>query len=281
MRIVDVLLGALAQALPDRIPAASQGTMNNVAMGRHGADARWDYYETIGGGTGAPRAWAGVSGVHSHMTNTLNTPIESLETHYPLRIRRYELRRGSGGAGHFDGGDGIVREFEFLERRLGDVADRTTQRAVRGVLRAATPVQPGSNVLNGRALAPKVAFEVVAGDVLTVTTPGGGGWGTPECVAPTNAPIPAPRGPRGEIVRGPRSSVARGHPKLKRTNPGPWNCAPSDKPRPCDFEVVHRVAQVRARARQSSRDRCPRRASSKRRAGYSTHVSSASRLPRR
>jgi N-methylhydantoinase B len=176
MRIVDTLFGALAVALPDRIAAASQGTMNNVAMGRHSAAARWDYYETIGGGTGAYAGGRGASGVQSHMTNTLNTPIESLETHYPLRIVRYELRRHSGGAGRFDGGDGIVRAFEFLESASVTLL---TERRARGPwgLAGGDPGQAGSNMLNDRVLPPKVAIDVVPGDVLTVATPGGGGWG--------------------------------------------------------------------------------------------------------
>ena len=178
MRIVDVLLGALAKALPERIPAASQGTMNNVAMGRHGDAARWDYYETIGGGTGAHARGDGVSGVHSHMTNTLNTPIESLESHYPLLIRRYELRRGSGGRGFFTGGDGIVREFEFLEPAAVTLLTERRSRAPWG-LAGGHPGECGNNVLNGTALPSKAAFDVVPGDVLTVMTPGGGGWGRP------------------------------------------------------------------------------------------------------
>ncbi len=178
MRIVDVLLGALAEALPDRIPAASQGTMNNVAMGRHGDAVRWDYYETIGGGTGAHPAGAGISGVHSHMTNTLNTPIESLETHYPLRVKRYQLRQNSGGAGRFAGGDGIIRELEFLEPAEVTLL---TERRTRGPwgLAGGSPGSPGSNVLNGAMVSSKAAFDVRPGDVLTITTPGGGGWGTP------------------------------------------------------------------------------------------------------
>ncbi len=179
MRIVDVLLGALAAALPDRIPAASQGTMNNVAMGRHGDEERWDYYETIGGGTGAHAGGAGVSAVHSHMTNTLNTPIESLETHYPLRIRRYELRRNSGGAGRFCGGDGIVREFEFLSPTAVTLLTERRRLAPWG-LAGGAPGATGSNLLNGEPVAPKVAFDAGPGDVLTVTTPGGGGWGKPD-----------------------------------------------------------------------------------------------------
>ncbi len=181
MRIVDVLLGALAQALPHRIPAASQGTMNNVAMGRHAGDVRWDYYETIGGGTGAHASGAGVGAIHSHMTNTLNTPIESLETHYPLRIRRYEIRSGSGGAGRFAGGEGIVREFEFLEPT--DVT-LLTERRSRGPwgLDGGGAGACGINLLNGEALEAKQALRLKAGDVLTIATPGGGGWGAP---APT------------------------------------------------------------------------------------------------
>jgi N-methylhydantoinase B/oxoprolinase/acetone carboxylase alpha subunit len=115
-RIVDVLLGALAKALPGRIPAASQGTMNNVAFGGYdpARDRHFAYYETIGGGMGAGAAAAGLSGVHTHMTNSLNTPVEALENYLPLRIRRYGLRRGSGGRGRRRGGEGIVREYEFL-----------------------------------------------------------------------------------------------------------------------------------------------------------------------
>jgi N-methylhydantoinase B len=150
--------------------------MNNVAMGRHDGPTRWDYYETIGGGTGAHPRGAGISGVHSHMTNTLNTPVESLETHYPLRVRRYELRRNSGGTGRFPGGDGIVRELEFLE-----AAEVTllTERRVRGPwgLAGGRDGAAGLNALNGNPLPSKVALDVRAGDVLTLSTPGGGGWG--------------------------------------------------------------------------------------------------------
>jgi len=176
MRIVDALLGALAVALPGRIPAASQGTMNNVAMGRHGGSVRWDYYETIGGGTGAHAGGPGVAGVHSHMTNTLNTPIESLESHYPLRIRRYELRRNSGGTGRFGGGDGIIREFEFLESTSVTLLTERRRRGPWG-LAGGGPGSPGSNLLNGVPLPSKTAFEVRPGDILTITTPSGGGWG--------------------------------------------------------------------------------------------------------
>jgi N-methylhydantoinase B len=176
MRIVDFVLGALAQALPQRIPAASQGTMNNVAMGRHGADERWDYYETIAGGSGAWAHGNGASAIQTHMTNTLNTPIESLETHYPLRVLRYGLRGASGGTGRFDGGDGVVREFEFLEPTSVTLLTERRNRGPWGVA-GGGPGQPGVNLLNGKVLPAKVALEAQAGDVLTVLTPGGGGWG--------------------------------------------------------------------------------------------------------
>jgi N-methylhydantoinase B len=178
MRIVDVLLGALAAALPDRIPAASQGTMNNLAMGRHSDASRWDYYETIGGGTGAHPSGAGVSAVHSHMTNTLNTPVESLETHYPLRVTRYEVRRNSGGSGRFPGGDGIVRELVFLEPAEVTLLTERRTRAPWG-LAGGGDGERGSNELNGIELPAKVALDVREGDVLTIATPGGGGWGKP------------------------------------------------------------------------------------------------------
>ena len=115
-RITDVLLTAMAQALPDLIPAASQGTMNNLLIGGHDLERErpFVYYETIGGGMGGRPTKDGISGIHTHMTNTMNTPIEALEFAFPLRLRRYALRRGSGGDGHHKGGDGLVRDVEFL-----------------------------------------------------------------------------------------------------------------------------------------------------------------------
>src|SRR5262249_45293335 len=112
-RIVDVLLRALARALPDRIPAASAGSMSNVAIGGHADERPFAYYETIAGGAGAGPHGRGLSGVHTHMTNTMNTPIEALEAYYPLRVRRYAVRRGTGGAGRHPGGEGVIREIEF------------------------------------------------------------------------------------------------------------------------------------------------------------------------
>jgi N-methylhydantoinase B len=176
-RVVDVLLGALARALPQRIPAASHGSMNNLAMGALLADSgRWDYYETIGGGMGASARGDGISAVQTHMTNTLNTPVESLESHYPLRVKRYGVRRGSGGNGLQRGGDGIVREIEFLQPAT--VTLLTERRASRPWgLHGGAPGEVGKNTLNGQPLTAKVTFQVQPQDVLTVETPGGGGWG--------------------------------------------------------------------------------------------------------
>ncbi len=177
-RIVDVLLGALAEALPGRIPAASHGSMNNVAMGSSGerGEPRWDYYETIGGGMGAGPSCDGLSAVQTHMTNTLNTPVESLEMHYPLRVTRYAMRRGSGGDGLHRGGDGLVREFEFLAPAQVSLLTERRARAPWG-LAGGEAGTPGENLLNGRLLAAKTSFQVAAGDRLTLATAGGGGWG--------------------------------------------------------------------------------------------------------
>ncbi len=175
-RIVDLIMGALAQAIPEQIPAASHGTMNNVAMGsRRGARA-WDYYETLGGGMGAGSQGGGLSAVQTHMTNTLNTPVESLEMHYPLRIHRYQVRRGSGGAGLYSGGDGLIREFEFL---APTVVTLLTERRVYAPwgLAGGLAGQVGINSLNGQVLPGKICFEAQPGDKLSLATPGGGGWG--------------------------------------------------------------------------------------------------------
>jgi N-methylhydantoinase B len=175
-RIVDAVFGALAQALPDRIPAASQGTMNNLAMGSAEAGRGWDYYETIGGGMGASPRGDGLSCVQVHMTNTLNTPIEVLELAYPVRVRRYARRRGSGGAGRHRGGDGIVREYEFLRAATVTVLSERRRRAPWGLAGGASGA-PGVNRLNGEAQPGKFCWKVAPGDVLALETPGGGGWG--------------------------------------------------------------------------------------------------------
>jgi N-methylhydantoinase B len=175
MRIVDAICGALASVLPQRIPAAGQGTMNNLAMGRAGVGG-WDYYETLAGGHGAAQGHDGLSARHSHMTNTLNTPVEVLERHYPLRIERYALRRGSGGAGQWRGGDGIVRDYRFLaDADLAILSERRV-RAPWGLAGGATGM-PGRNLLDGKALGGKVELAVKAGQLLSIETPGGGGWG--------------------------------------------------------------------------------------------------------
>ena len=175
-RVVDVVFGALAQAVPDLIPAASHGSMNNLAMGSTDPAAPWDYYETIGGGMGAGPAGGGWSGVQTHMTNTLNTPIEVLEARYPLRVTRYALRRGSGGRGQRPGGDGLVRELEFLRPAQVTLLTERRRHAPWGSGGGA-PGAPGVNRLNGQELPGKVSLAVATGDRLRIETPGGGGWG--------------------------------------------------------------------------------------------------------
>ncbi len=181
-RITDVVLGALAQALPDRIPAASQGTMNNLTIGGLREDGRpFAYYETIGGGMGAGPEGDGVSGVQVHMTNTLNTPVEALEMAYPLRVRRYGLRAGSGGEGAHRGGDGIVREYEFLAPVTVTMISERRAVAPWG-LAGGEAGAPGRNLLLSRngdevALPSKFTRRLEPGDRLRIETPGGGGWG--------------------------------------------------------------------------------------------------------
>ena len=180
-RVVDAVLGALAQALPDRIPAASHGSMNNLAMGSSGDQGApaWDYYETIGGGMGASASTDGLDAVQTHMTNTLNTPIESLEMAFPLRIRRYQVRRGSGGEGQHSGGAGIVREFEFLQP--ADVTLLTERRShAPWGSNGAYSGMTGRNLLNFNAVKAKDFLSLRPGDILTIETAGGGGWGSPD-----------------------------------------------------------------------------------------------------
>ena len=169
-RIVDVVLAALAQALP--VPAQGQGTMNNVVLGNE----RFTYYETIGGGQGACPDGPGPSGVHVAMSNTLNTPVEALELAYPLRVERYALRAGSGGDGRFGGGEGVVRALRVLERcRLSLL----TQRRATGPRGSAGGGDgaPGENLLNGEPLPAFCSRDLEPGDLLEVRTPGGGGYG--------------------------------------------------------------------------------------------------------
>jgi N-methylhydantoinase B len=183
-RITDVLLRAFAQALPDRIPALSQGTMNNIAVG--GTDPRtgraFAYYETVGGGMGAGPAGPGLSGVHTHMSNTLNTPVEALEHAYPFRVLRYSVRRASGGRGAYRGGDGLVRDVEFLTpATLTLLSDR--RRTGPDGHGGGEPGTPGEDLLirdgAGIRLPGKVTLDVRTGDVLSLRSPGGGGWGPP------------------------------------------------------------------------------------------------------
>jgi len=175
-RIVDVVMGALARALPGRIPAASQGTMNNLAMGARGDSFSWDYYETIAGGMGGGCQQAGLDAVQSHMTNTLNTPIEVLEMEFPLRVSRYQLRRGSGGAGKHRGGDGLVREFQFLAPTSVTLLTERRRHQPWG-LNAGAAGKAGENRRNDKLLPGKICTELSPGDRLTLCTPGGGGWG--------------------------------------------------------------------------------------------------------
>jgi N-methylhydantoinase B len=184
-RTVDTIFKALAQALPDQIPAASQGTMNNLTMG--GIDPRTDkqfaYYETVAGGMGARPGLDGISGVHTNMTNSLNTPAEALEYAYPLRVRRYAIRKGSGGNGHWRGGDGIEREIEMLgDARMSLLSDRRRfppyglaggESGSTG--RAFLETAEGKTELGGKA-----SLDVKTGDVITIESPGGGGFGKPD-----------------------------------------------------------------------------------------------------
>jgi len=176
-RVVDTVMGALAQAVPERMAAASQGSMNNLAMGASGPGG-WDYYETMGGGMGASARSDGQSGVQTHMTNTLNTPVEVLEKQYPVRVRRYALRRGSGGEGGHRGGDGLVREFEFLQEAEFTLLTERRRHAPWGLAGGADGAR-GVNLLNGETLPPKCHRRVKGGDRLVVETPGGGGYGRP------------------------------------------------------------------------------------------------------
>lgn len=193
MRIVDVICKALQQWLPERMPAASQGSMNNLSMGgamggRSGGDStttsdttgqqpkRWSYYETLAGGCGANAQGSGASAVHSHMTNTLNTPVEVLETEYPLRLCRYQVRRSSGGSGQYAGGDGIIREYAFLQPATVSLITERRRHAPWGMAGGESGTA-GENRLNGKLLPPKCELQLQPGDVLTISTPGGGGYG--------------------------------------------------------------------------------------------------------
>jgi N-methylhydantoinase B len=197
-RIVDAVFGALALALPGRVPAASQGTMNNLTIGgtTEATGAGFAYYETMGGGAGGSPEAAGIDAVHCHMSNTRNTPAEALEYHYPLRVRRYALAEDSGGPGRHPGGRGLVREIECLApARVSLLADRR-ERGPYG-LQGGAPGQPGADVaiVDGveEALPGRTSRDVPAGAILRVRTPGGGGWGA----------TPSPSAPKTSRARGP------------------------------------------------------------------------------
>jgi N-methylhydantoinase B/oxoprolinase/acetone carboxylase alpha subunit len=179
-RVADVGLGALAQAVPDRVAAAGQGTMNNVLAGGPG----WVYYETVAGGQGGrPGGPAGMSGVHTGMTNTMDTPVEALERSFPLRVRRYTLRRGSGGTGLAPGGDGIERELEVLEECTVSLITERRLSAPWGLAGGGPEavgenwLLPGGDSSRAEPLADKCTMRLKAGDVVRMLTPGGGGWG--------------------------------------------------------------------------------------------------------
>jgi len=184
-RIVDVLFKALAQALPTKIPAASQGTMNNLTIG--GIDPRGDnasrefsYYETVAGGMGARPSHDGLSAVHTHMTNSLNTPAEALEYAYPLRVREYRIRKGSGGKGKHRGGDGVIREIEALApARMSLLSDRR-KRGPYGLFGGDDGKPGGAAIIRAgrtRKIGSKGSWELEAGDRVRIETPGGGGFG--------------------------------------------------------------------------------------------------------
>ncbi len=183
-RIVDVCFGALARAIPGLVPAASQGTMNNLTLGGYdtGRGQPFAYYETIGGGMGARPIKDGIDGVHVHMTNTMNTPVEALEFAYPLRVERYEIVRGTGGKGRWRGGDGMRRDVKILCDARGTILSERRSFAPYG-LRGGASGRPGQNLLlhEGRQkkLPGKMNLDLKKGDIISVRTPGGGGWGKP------------------------------------------------------------------------------------------------------
>jgi N-methylhydantoinase B len=183
-RLVDVVFGALAQVVPERVPSASQGTMNNLSLG--GVDAEtgtpWAYYETLGGGSGGSPQGPGENAIHCHMSNTRNTPAEAMEYHYPLRVRRYAVREGSGGAGRNPGGEGVVREIELLQPARASLLTERRASAPYGLAGGGTGT-PGRNALQSEgiaddeALPAKGSIQLEAHAVIRIETPGGGGWG--------------------------------------------------------------------------------------------------------
>ncbi len=182
-RIVDVVLGALAKALPEIVPAAGQGTMNNITIGGmdNRTDAPFTYYETLAGGVGGTAYNHGESAVHSHMTNTLNTPIEALEYSYPFQVTEYSIRKESGGKGQFNGGDGLVREILLLADAEVTVLSERRERPPYGLF-GGKPGKTGSNIIykgqQKQQMAGKFSERLNKGDIVRIETPGGGGYGT-------------------------------------------------------------------------------------------------------
>ncbi len=184
-RIVDVTFGAMASIVPDMVPAASQGTMNNLTVG--GIDPRtntpFSFYETIGGGSGARKSEDGASGIHTHMTNTLNTPIESLESEFPLRVRCYSINRETGGKGKWRGGDGIIREIELLADKC-TISIQSERRSIRPWgLKGGEDGKTGKNSIifeeREHLLQAKTTIKAPKGSTVRIETPGGGGYGPP------------------------------------------------------------------------------------------------------
>lgn len=183
-RVADTVLGALASAVPETVPAAGCGSMNNIAIGNSAGEDHYTYYETIGGGMGGAEGSAGLSGVQVHMTNTLNTPVEAIEQTYPFMIEKYAIRKGSGGNGKWPGGDGLVRRYLFSgPASLTLLSDRRVFSPYG--LKGGEPGRPGRNILfrhgndKPELIPGKINIEVAAGDRLEIRTPGGGGYGAP------------------------------------------------------------------------------------------------------
>ena len=181
-RIVDVVLGALSRAIPDRIPAAAQGTMNNITIG--GIDPRtgrpFAYYETVGGGMGASARGDGENAVHSHMTNTRNTPVEALEYAYPFMVTEYAVRRGTGGAGQYRGGDGIIRDIRLLSGAVVTILSERRDHAPYGLHGGAAGAAGRNSVIREGAavtIPGKYSSALAKGDRVRIETPGGGGYG--------------------------------------------------------------------------------------------------------
>ena len=184
-RIVDVVFGALAVAIPETIQAASAGTMSNLAFGSPQdtpSDASYAYYETIAGGMGGRSGADGANAVHTHMTNTLNTPVEAIERELPVMVESYSVRKGSGGPGRFPGGDGIIRQYRFLEDSHVSLITERREKRPWGA-RGGEDGKSGRNTLvsggEEEKLPAKCSVAVKAGEAVRIETPGGGGWGAP------------------------------------------------------------------------------------------------------